>query len=163
MDKLKAKWTSLTRRERLLVSIGSIAVLILLVYYLLLAPLLTAVDNVKMQSTAQQNLLVWMQPRVGLLQSRSSSTSAGQAITASELLPTVDARLKQSDFAGSVGEISQTSTSGVRVALTNVPFDELMTWLTSQWQRSRIQVGDIDVQKTNKVGIVDVTLTLVVS
>jgi general secretion pathway protein M len=163
MDKLKTKWNSLTNRERFLVSICTAVVFVGIIYYALVSPLLTSVSSSEQQADAQQKLLIWMRPRVNLLQNQSSSTVTSQTVTASELLPTVDARLKQADFASSVSEISQTADSGVRVALTNVPFDDLVTWLSRQWQRSKIQVSDIDVQKTEKVGIVNVTLTLVTS
>ena len=126
MDKLKAKWSSLTSRERFLVGIGTMVVFIGIIYYALISPLLSSVISREQQAYAQQNLLMWMQPRVKLLQSQSNSTVTGEAITASELLPTVDARLKQADFASSVSEISQTADSGVRVALTNVPFDDVV-------------------------------------
>ena len=160
MDKFLEKWQSLSTREQLYVKLGSIFVAFLIIYYGLVSPLSSSVTSLRQQTLYQQSLVVWMKPRVQALQRTTGSKTSFQAVSQTELLPTIDKRLKNSAFAGAVDEINQTSSNGVRVSFKEVPFDELMAWLAQQWQSSHIMVSDIDVQKGEKVGIAKVSVTL---
>lgn len=160
MDNLKAKWQSLSQRERLYVSVAVILVAILVVYYWLITPLNTAVDNARSQLQYQQSLLTWMQPRVQSLQQQQRGGTQTQAVSASELLPTIDQRLKAATFASNVDSVTQNNASDVRITFKEVPFDELMSWLATQWQVSRIKVSALDVTKGSKPGLVEVNLVL---
>jgi type II secretory pathway component PulM len=161
MGNLKQKWDQLSRREQLYVGVGGVLVLVFLLYSFLISPLLTNVTNLKQQYNAQQNLVVWMTPRVAAL-AQLTTVAPTQTVNSANLLATVDAQLKQSILAQSVGEIAQANTNQVRVSLKEVSFDELTSWLVQQWQQSQIQVSDFVAQKTDKPGMVTVTMTLTI-
>ena len=59
-----------------------------------------------------------------VLQRLVGKSATVQPITATNLLATVDTRLKQSQIAKSVNEISQSNASSVRVSFHSVPFDD---------------------------------------
>lgn len=156
---LKEKWQNLSDRERLSVSVVGILLAIMVVYYGIINPLASAVDSVKQQVNVQQTLAAWMAPRVAALTQLKISAPT-QVILPANLLATVDTQLKQSAMAGAVTQISQTNVNQVQVTLKEVPFDELMTWLVQQWQQSQIQVSDFSAEKTDKPGMVTVTMIL---
>ena len=163
MDKLKQKWRSLQQREKTLLILCAIFISVLLLFYTLFNPLNQAASNAQSDYTYQQNLMTWMQPRVRALQGIKTPQSTVQVLSQAELLPTIDSRLKTTTFASTVQQVTQANSNGVRITFKNVPFDDLLTWLISQWQTSRITVSDIDVQKGNKVGLTDVNLTLMLA
>jgi general secretion pathway protein M len=162
MGNLKEKWQNLSAREQVYIVIAGILLIVTILYYGVISPLLNGVDDVKQRLHAQQTLSTWMTPRVAAL-SRISNTTPSHPVTAANLLATVDTQLKQSNFAGAIGEISQTNTNQVHVTLKEVAFDDLMAWLVQQWQQSQIQISDFDAQKTDKPGMVSVTMTLMVN
>lgn len=163
MDKLKQKWHSLEQREQYLLLAGAGFIVILLFFYVLFSPLNQAASNAKSDYAYQHSLLTWMQPRVRAMQGIKTPQSTVKTLGQSELLPTIDNRLKTTTFANTVQQVTQANNNDVRVTFKNVPFDDLLTWLISQWQTSRITVSDIDVQKTNKIGMTNVNLTLMLS
>ena len=162
VEKIKSKWQHLQVRERFYLSIACVFIVLVLLYYILIAPLNNSVQNLQQQVTTAQNLVTWMQPRVKALGGVNVSGSQIQTITANELLPIIDGRLKQSSFAASVDSVSQTNTNDVRITFKKVPFDELLNWLVTQWRTSHIMVSGMDVQKGEKIGMAKVTLTLTV-
>jgi type II secretory pathway component PulM len=161
MDELKQKWQSLNQREQWIVKIAAVFIGILLIYYLIVAPLSDATSTVQAELAYQRDLLSWIEPRVNALQGQAASgQSATQNITQAELLPTIDSRLKNTEFANTVEQVTQTNTNDVRITFKDVPFDALMDWLETQWKTSRITVDTIDVQKGDKLGLTNINLTL---
>lgn len=160
MNKFRLWWDARSTREQLYLVIGGIVALFLILYLGLIAPINSAVVYLQTTVQRQQALVQWLMPRVPVLQRLTSSSSVAQPVTATNLLATVDTRLKQTQFARSVTEISQSDASSVRVTLNAVPFDDLLQWLAQQWQQSRIAVSQIDVQKTGDAGLAKVVVTL---
>lgn len=163
MDKLKQKWQELQPRERMLLSIGTLFIIVLLFYYGIVSPLNQAANQAKSTYIYQQNLVNWMRPRVQAISSNHTAQTPSQTLSQNELLPTIDSRLKSTTFARSVEQVTQDGNNNVRITFKAVPFDDLLTWLITQWQTSRIAVSDIDVQKGKKQGLTDVNLTLTLS
>ncbi len=160
LEKLKTKWQSLNARERFYLKIGSIFIILVLIYSVLISPLNSSIDNLQQQIKLQHRLALWMQPRVKALRGKTDHIQRIQKINASELLPTIDTRLKQATFVAMVEEISQTNSGSVRITFKSVPFDDLMAWLIKQWKTSHVAVSQLDVQKGEKPGLVKATLTL---
>ena len=160
IEKLKIKWQSLNIRERFYLKLGSIFIVLVIIYYGLISPLNNSIDNLQQQITAQRSLALWMQPRVKALRGEMGHAQQIQPISAGELLPTVDTRLKQTSFASMVTEISQTNNGSVRITFKSVPFDDLMSWLIKQWKTSHLAVSELDVEKGEKAGLVKATLTV---
>ena len=162
LKKIKTKWQELSTREQFYLGGVVVFIVIIILYYALFAPLSNHVYRLQQQVGYQQTLLDWMRPRVAVLHNTATTSEPIQIVSENELLPTIDLRLKQSLFAAAVDEISQTTNNEVRITFKQVPFDELMAWLATQWRTSRIGVSDIDVQKGEKVGMAKVALTLTV-
>ena len=160
MNKLRLWWDARSVREQLYVALGAVIAVFLIIYLAVISPINSAVADLQIQVQQQQALAQWLAPRVPVLQRLAGKSGTVQPITATNLLATVDTRLKQSQFAKSVTEISQSDASSVRVSFNAVPFDDLMLWLAQQWQQSRIAVQQIDVQKTGDAGLAKVIVTL---
>lgn len=163
IEKFKGKWQSLNARERFYLKIGSIFIVLIIIYYGLILPLNDSIDNLQQQISTQRSLALWMQPRVKALRTEVGHAQQIQTIASSELLPEIDTRLKQSSLSSMVEEISQTDSDSVRVTFKSVPFDNLATWLVKQWKTSHIAVTEFDAQKGEKAGLVKVTLTLTIA
>jgi type II secretory pathway component PulM len=160
MNKLLLWWDARSVREQLYLAVGTVIAVFLIIYLALIAPINSAVSNLQIQVQQQQALAQWLTPRVPVLQRLSAKSVTAQPVTAANLLATVDTRLKQSQFAKSVAEISQSDASSVRITLNAVPFDDLLLWLAQQWQQSRIAVQQIDVQRSGDAGLAKVTVLL---
>lgn len=161
-SKLQQRWQGVSKRERLYLKIAGVFVVLLLINYMIYTPLSNAVSNIKTEFSYQQDLVQWMQPRVQTLRGNQSKQQV-QAVSAGELLPTIDNRLKSASFARTAEQVTQTNDNQVRVNFTDVPFDQLLSWLVTQWQTSRITVISIDAEKGSKEGLANVNLVLGIS
>lgn len=160
MNKFLLWWHARLPREQGYLFMGGVVVGLLLLYFILLAPLNLTVNNLQNQVLQQQTLVQWLTPRIPVLQRWLQKDSVAQPVTVNNLLATIDTRLKQSELVSSGAEISQVDGNTVRISFKHVPFDALMNWLAQQWQQSRIAVVQIDVQKSDDVGMAQVTVTL---
>jgi len=160
MNKFRLWWDARATREQLYLVVGGVIALFLIIYLGIISPINSTVANLQTTVQQQQSLAQWLTPRVPVLQRLIGSSSVAQPVTATNLLATVDTRLKQTQFARSVTEISQSDASSVRITFNAVPFDDLLQWLAQQWQQSRIAVTQIDVQKSGDAGLAKVVVTL---
>jgi general secretion pathway protein M len=160
MNRFRLWWEARAAREQVMLAIGAMIGTVLIIYVGIIAPLNSTVSDLQAAVKQQQTLVQWLSPRVAVLQRLAGQTGITQPVTTANLLATIDTRLKQSEFARSVTEISQSDANSVRVSFNAVSFDDLMLWLAQQWQQSRIAVVQIDVQKTKDIGVAKVIVTL---
>ncbi len=64
-EQLQQRWHQLNSRERLLVSIAGVVLLICVVYFALWQPLQNGIDQRELQRNAQQDTLSWVRENTG--------------------------------------------------------------------------------------------------
>lgn len=155
MFNLTEKWSSLKERERRSVTVGAFLLLIVLIISFV-NMLSTTVTNLQTQVNNTQALSAWMQPRISFLQQQKPINMVDGTMVST----TITTVLKQTSFANTATQITQNNDGTVHITFKQAPFDDVMDWLVQLWQTNEIQVTDFSLQKTSKLGIVDMTLTL---
>lgn len=154
------RWRSLNANQRVYVGIGGSIIIILCVYYLIVAPVNDSINNLQQEIIYQQSVLEKMQPQIAQLKQLQMQSGSTIKISPTNLLGTIDQSLKSNGLNSFAGELSQSGNDGVQIKFTNVPFDGLSTWFISLWKQYHIQVSKIDAKPTSTLGNVDAVVTL---
>ncbi len=151
MDKLVSTFKQLNPRERLLVSVSAVLVIIALFYWLVWSPLDTAIERGEKNLANQQALLSWVQKNANrAIQLRGSAGS-------------------NRSFSGSLPQAVNQSASRMRIKISRMqpqgdelqvwvdqaPFNDVLSWLQSL-EKSGVIIMDIDLAETGDPGLVKI-------
>lgn len=156
VEKLKARYAQLQAREQRMVSIGAVALGVLILVGGILMPLQSAVSSAAKRADERREDLAWMRANAPEIQ------SAGPAIfndTGEAPVVIVD-RVGREAGLGAALKGSQPSGNGVRVQLEAAPFDALISWLATLDQRYGLAIDSITVDRAARPGVVNANITL---
>jgi general secretion pathway protein M len=155
MNKLHAWYAGLQQREQRMVSIGGLAVAVIILVFGILLPLQSAVSNATKLNETKRDDLAWMQ------------VNAPEVRTAGSLLPAstgeapvvlVDRVGREAGLAGALRG-TQPNGNGVRVQLEAAPFDVMITWLATLDERYGLAIESITVDRAARPGVVNASIT----
>lgn len=148
---MKAYWQQLEEKDKKLVSILGVTVLIAIVYWFIWQPLVDDIAKTKRQITAQSNTLAEVKSigqKIVNLQGGSStkrtSGSLNQIVNRSAKLYSVKI------------ERMQTKSDSLQLWLTDMPFDSLLGWIDNLEQQHGVVTENLDISATDISGMVKV-------
>lgn len=157
MNALQTWYLSLAARERLLVGVGAVVVLLLLVYLLVVEPLQQRRDTLERGIASQRELLAWMHEAVVPLRGNAAQPVASRG---QSLFAVVDRSARGSALAGALQRVQPEGNGAVRVWLGDAPFDELVRWIGALQREHAVAVGALSVERAEGAGLVNARLTL---
>jgi len=163
VKKALAFWFSIAPKERRYVSILGLFLLVLGIYYGIVSPVNTTLQDLKQRISYQQNLLNLMKPAAAEIQGLKKGSTPSNTVSSADLLSTISSDLTQNNLNHYATEVSQSTNSGVQIKFSAIPFDQLTQWLVDLAQTNQIHVSQLSLQKASALGTVNVTLTLRVS
>jgi general secretion pathway protein M len=160
MQKLKEWFSSLQPRERAIVVIGGVVVLIVAVYMLALAPFYAAV-NARAQRVAQkEGDLAWMRSVGGEVMALSASSPTSAAPTNESLVVLIDRTARECGLGAALTGQTPNGDNGIRVRLEQAEFDKLVVCLGSLQQAHSVNIESANIDRTGKPGFVNASLVL---
>jgi general secretion pathway protein M len=151
VEELKQKFHQLSEREQWLVSVSAVVVLIGLFYWLVWAPLNSALESNRQAVNNQQILLSWVQKNANrAVQLRSN---AGSAKNFSGSLPqAVNQTAARLNIA-----ISRMQPQGeeLQVWVDQAPFNDVLSWLMAL-QNLGVSILDVDLAEADQPGQVKI-------
>lgn len=148
---MKAYWQQLEEKDKKLVSILGVTVLIAIVYWFIWQPLVDDIAKTKRQITAQSNTLAEVksigQKIVNLQGGASTKRTSGslnQIVNRSAKLYSVKI------------ERMQTKSDSLQLWLTDMPFDSLLGWIDNLEQQHGVVTENLDISATDISGMVKV-------
>lgn len=157
---MKERWNNLEIREKQAVALAGIAIVLFLIYEVIWSPLAHKVESLRHEVIQDQTLLYWMQESDARIQSLNSSLQKHKTKSTVTLLGVVQTEISSSHFAQHVTQMQQGDNNTVHLVLSNVNFDDLVTWLTQIWQQQGLIVVDANITSENTPGMVDIDLTI---
>lgn len=157
---LRERFLALQPRERVLVSVGALAVSLTLIYLLLWEPLAQAHTQRRAALEASRALAAQLEVAAQKVQTlrRPAGAQAGQNLS---LMAAVDQASKQPTLGKSPSRIQPEGDREVRVWFEGVAFDALVRWLFDLQTRYGVSVQTLDVEPQAAPGEVNVRLSLV--
>lgn len=156
---LKARFMELQPRERLIIGVGSVLVLLTAIYTLGLVPLYKAVNERDQRVTQKQQDLAWMQSVAGKLNALGSAMPSASSANESMVV-----LIANSASGGGVATAMTGQTpdgpNGVRIRFEGVQFDALVLWLGGLQKDYGIHVKAAEINRSAQPGQVNASLTL---
>src|SRR3989338_4707435 len=160
MKNFQEWWDNLSLREKQTMSLGSVVVILLLVYEIIWSPFTNKVTHLREQVRHNQELLIWMRQTDQQLQQLATTSKAKPVQLTGSLLSTVQEQMKKNPLAQHATQLRQTENDSVQLNLQKVSFDQLIVFLTTLWNQYHIIVTQLTVIPTATSG--EVTADLVI-
>ncbi|MCW5588565.1 MAG: type II secretion system protein M [Legionellales bacterium] len=159
MNLLKQRWQAYNSREQLFLLLGTIAIVLFSGYSLLLSPLYHHLETLKKSLTEQQQLLAWMQAKQPLLNVKQQAITR-EKISTDELLTRLSQLFTQERFNA---QLSAEENGQIKIIFKTISFDRFIDWLTKLDQKIYFKIINLNIQRLDHPGMVDIELELATS
>lgn len=151
---------SLNSRERAFVIGGMIAVVLVALYALVLAPFYGSIDQRSKRVAGKAADLAWMQSVAGEISALAASGATAVESTSESLVVLVDRTSREAGLGGKVTGQTPTGEAGIRVRLEQASFDLIVAWLAALEQRYGITIDSASIDRTAEAGLVNASVVL---
>jgi general secretion pathway protein M len=154
---MRAWYENLSERDRRVVTIGGVIVLVLVLLAIIL-PLNTQISLARKRITTKQADLAFIQsvaPQVA-----SAGPGAAGGANAESLVVLIDSSARESGLGKSLASSQPTGDKGLRIRLDKAPFDALVAWLARLSQQHGVRVESAEIESAGEVGLVNAGLVL---
>ena len=158
MSALAGFWNGLAPRDRRVLALGAIVLLLIGGWLGLWEPLRMARDAARTRVAAGEADLAYMRAAAPQLRASPEATSAVR--DGRSLLALVDATARASDVGDALLRVEPVAADQVRVYFEGADFDALVQWLEELGARQGVAVGDFNVNRAAGVGRVDARMSL---
>jgi len=160
MQKLKDWFFSLQPRERAIVAVGGVLVLLVAIYILALAPFYRAVNSSVARVESKKGDLAWMRSVGGEVMALSASSPTAAAPSNESLVVLIDRTARECGLGASLTGQTPNGDNGIRVRLEQAEFDKLVVCLGSLQQSHSVNIESANIDRTGKPGFVNASLVL---
>jgi general secretion pathway protein M len=158
IDNASAWFRTLAPRERIMLSICAIVVLLTLIYVAGWKPLVNA--HVRREAALERARSI----ATRIEQAAADAKAAGPTATVDRsmsLLAAVDQTSRSQTLGKAPSRVQPEGDKEVKVWIDDVPFDNLLRWLQELDQKYGIQPGSAEIERSSAPGIVNVRVSLV--
>ena len=163
---MKDWWLAQSPRDRRILAIGSMFVVVAIFYSFLWEPLYQRHAKYQLQIQEQHQLLQWMQERSAeakQLMTRSpahSPTQRSKPKRKGSLLSLVDRLAKKAGLGDGLKRVEPVGRSGVRLWLEDVEFTHLSDWLNTLSSQHGAEVDSAAIDRAEAPGRVNARLLI---
>ncbi len=157
-EQIAAYWQGLQPRERVVLAVGGVVVLLLFSYFLVWQPIVNARAEMQQEVQQQRALLEWMKSAAAEAKSlRGVDGQRVKGLGGQSLLSLVDQSAKEQGL-GSAMKRVEPDGKQVRIWFEAASFDQLIGWLEKLALKNGVRVVNVTIDRTDKPGRVDARL-----
>jgi general secretion pathway protein M len=160
MQQLRDWFFSLQPRERTVVIVGGVLVLLVAIYMLALAPFYSAINARAERVARKEGDLAWMRSIGGELMALNASATTAPGPSNESLVVLIDRTARECGLGSSLTGQTPNGESGIRVRLEQAEFDKLVVCLGSLQQSHSVTIESATIDRTGKPGFVNASLVL---
>ena len=151
----------LEQRERIVLILGALFVLVAFFYLSLWEPITARHARLQDEVSEQRKLTAWMERAAMQVRDlRNRRVAGNEGGEEQSLLTLVDLTAKAAGLASTIKRIEPEGNDRVRVWLESSGFDAMIRWLTELRQGHRTKTSRLHIERTDLSGEVDARLTL---
>ncbi len=159
IEKIRQSFIGLNQREKLIVSGGAVALLLIGGYLLVWEPLLARQTALNASIKSQQ--IIYQQMLKSAVEVKSLKGSGNyKTISASALQSVINRTAKSALPGGIIKRVEKNRQQAVQVWIDQVAFDDMVKWLGVLQQTNGVRVMALFSERTTQPGRVNVRLTL---
>jgi len=152
-------WQNLNDREKILVSLASVMLLIAMIYYILYQPLFGDIQRLQNEAREQKTLLTWMNHTYTDINTLKANQPDNPVYRNTSIVSIIDITLNQGNMQSIKKQVKQ-NNKNVIVTFNEIPAIELLNWLTELWQQHRIQIHKLSLFRKDSPGIIRAEIEL---
>ena len=159
---MKEWFDSLEARERRIMLVGAVVLLLVIIYFLGWEPFINRLHELRESTQKKQLDVAWMQnaaQQVKQLQARN--TAPAQLGAGQSLLGVIDRTAKLKKLGDSVKRVQPDGSSKARVSLESANFDVVIAWLEELERRYGVGIETITFEKREEPGLVDARINFI--
>lgn len=151
---------TLEERERYFVIVGSIALVVTLLYLIIWEPIISNYETQQQNYESQRQLHSWMKASSSEIR---KITAAGGSVVAKSRNQSISSLADRSAITSGIKPFIETidqNKKGVKVSLVSADFDKIIIWLSDLENKYGIITTKLKVDKSKVAGAVDAQITL---
>lgn len=160
MNQLKQWLNAREPRERMILILGAITVLVGLLYFSIWNPLASGIVKKQNSITGMEKTLANMREQAEEITMLRALSGSNPARNKRPLLSTIDATAHSMKLRQMIRTIKPKGQDAAQVWFDDVPFDKLIQWLGQLKQTAGVQVESITLHKRDVPGYVQARITL---
>ncbi|HAT2048639.1 TPA: type II secretion system protein M [Legionella pneumophila] len=153
---MKTYLNTLNDREKWMVIVASISLLIYGYYLLLYAPLSNQVNQKSTQLIEKTETLEWMKQ----VRMQKRSANRKESVDNSQLLTILASQLKNNKTLKFPYQLQQTGSGDIQLTFDAVPFQNFIQWLAKINELYSINIKQFDVERTSTPGVTRLMIIL---
>ncbi|HAT1773038.1 TPA: GspM family type II secretion system protein LspM [Legionella pneumophila] len=153
---MKTYLNTLNDREKWMVIIAGISLLIYGYYLLLYAPLSNQVNQKSTQLIEKTETLEWMKQ----VRMQKRSAKRKESVDNSQLLTILASQLKNNKTLKFPYQLQQTGSGDIQLTFDAVPFQNFIQWLAKINELYSINIKQFDVERTSTPGVTRLMIIL---
>lgn len=157
---MKAWWQQLEARQRLVLMVAGLVVVVLLAYVQVFEPLAEARQAERQRIAHQLALLDWLEAVEPMVRQLRAEQREPGSLDGRSLLGMTDQTARAAGLAGALSRIEPTGDDQVRVWLDGADFVATMSWLQSFSRDYGVEVSQLGMDRAQRPGQVNVRVTL---
>lgn len=158
---MRAWLAGLEPRERLLVIVAAVALILFLLFVLVLQPLHSSYNNLRASVAEQRETAQWMaQSARNFSQLKRNRGAPVKGLGGRSLLAVTDSTARAGGLGPALQRVEPEGSNGVRVWLEDAAFDDLVRWLARLGSAHGVYVDSLTLERSDAAGRVDTRLTL---
>jgi len=158
---MKNWFMGLQQQERLTVSAGAIALVVMLLYSAIWDPLHSGVEQLEKNIAKQAPLLQWMEEAANDVKILRGGQAAKKAAPGQSLLSLVDSTAKKGKLGNALKRVKPDGNTRVSVWLEQASFDDMVKWLEVLNRDYSIEIASLVIDRKDTPGIVDSRIVFV--
>lgn len=161
MNSVKVWFNALAPRERVMVILGTVAVVLAILYYGAWRPLNTSRARARAQVAAEAEQIRWLVGLQEQAQLLRANTREGPVQGQNRsILAIIDSTSRAQGLAKAVSRIQPDNNDEAVVTLDDAPFNQMLYWLHTMRRDYNIHIAGLTVTHDDKPGLVQARLKL---
>jgi type II secretory pathway component PulM len=160
LDNLNFWYKNLQPRERLLVVITSVILLITIFYISIWEPIYGGLDEQQKLHKSQQNTLLWMQQasaEVKALKRSGVNTNIKSSNQPVSLV--IEQSASTAGLKKNLSKLESSGKAGAQAKLEMASFDQMLIWINTLKRNYNINITSANIERADKPGTVNARLT----
>lgn len=158
---MKEKWQQLSSREKRLVILTAVVVMITVVYFMIWQPLQDGIQTSRVRVKAQHQTLAEMQEQAAeARQLLAAQRQGNDSRSSGSLLVIIERTAQSKNLKSRLQKVQPEGEDSVRVWVENASFDQLIDWLALLENRNTIYVSEIIIERQKEPGRVNSRILL---
>lgn len=158
---IRAWWIALAERERRMLSVGGIVVVVLLGWSFGWHPLALARETLQQRVARERGDLAWMRRASGELTNLRDKGARGQVDRQGKsLFALADVTARGAGLGASLKRVEPTGARSVRVSFEGANFDALIGWVDALARDYGVQATDLSADRVEGIGLVNARVVL---